>query len=361
MCGMSHDRRGPQSGVAGRHPVFEADDLAASVITGSQQAVARVDLASHRLTAVSPAAATLLRSGPDGLLGHDVGEFVAEEPTGAFPLLATGRLDGFEARRSLRRVDGSTMKAYVWAHVLGLDRPARFGVVFLADETCVPATSPAVARTDSRVIGTVDAEWRIDRISADVEVLLGYTASQLAGQSLLSAIHPNDLPELLTGLAHAHSSGLNAVVRMRVRQADTSWLLCRVRVAPLADPPCFAFTVRALAVPAAGSDARARDLELLLTRIGHEVLSAGLTIPSPRFPTLAERPELARLSSREWEVLLQLSEGARVPSIAEELRLRPSTVRNHLSSIFTKVGVRSQAQLLDLLKSEQDGASEDGA
>jgi DNA-binding CsgD family transcriptional regulator len=148
------------------------------------------------------------------------------------------------------------------------------------------------------------------------------------------------------------------VMRIRVRRVDTSWLLCRVRVAPLADAPCFAFTLRPLAEAAPATSHRARDLELLLTRIGHEVLSAGLTIPSPRFPTLAERPELARLSTREWEVLLHLTEGARVPSIADDLGLQPSTVRNHLSSIFTKLGVRSQAQLLDLVRSEPSPAGE---
>ena len=146
---------------------------------------------------------------------------------------------------------------------------------------------------------------------------------------------------------------------MRVRHADTSWLLCRARLAPLADPPCFAFTLRRLTESADGSDHRARDLELLLARISHEVLSAGLTIPSPRFPTLTERPDLARLSSREWEVLLQLAEGARVPSIAAEMSLQASTVRNHLSSIFTKLGVRSQAELMVLLKSP-DGSLRTG-
>jgi PAS domain S-box-containing protein len=337
--------------------VFEVNELPTSAIDASGQPVAQVDLATHRVIGISASAAAFLGSGPTDILGHLVDEFVAEEPTGAFPLLAAGRLDGFEARRVLRRVDGSTVKAYVWAHVLGLHRPARFGAVFLADESGGATASPAVVRTDTKVIGTVDAEWRIDRISAEVEAILGYDAARLAGQSLLAAIHPNDLTELLTGLAHAHSSRLNAVTRLRVRRADGSWLLCRVRIAPLADPPCFAFTLRPLAEDAPATRHRARDLELLLARIGHEVLSAGLTIPSPRFPTIADRPELAQLSSREWEVLLHLSEGARVPSIATELSLQPSTVRNHLSSIFTKLGVRSQAELLDLLRDESGNSS----
>jgi DNA-binding NarL/FixJ family response regulator len=41
-----------------------------------------------------------------------------------------------------------------------------------------------------------------------------------------------------------------------------------------------------------------------------------------------------------------LLEGRRVASIAAELYVSQSTVRNHLSSIFSKFGVHSQAQLV---------------
>ena len=74
-------------------------------------------------------AAALLAATPSDLVGRLIRDFVVDEPTGGFPLLATGRLDGIEAPRRLRRLDGTVVDAYVWAHVLGEQRPARYGAV----------------------------------------------------------------------------------------------------------------------------------------------------------------------------------------------------------------------------------------
>ncbi|MDX6204840.1 MAG: Bacterial regulatory protein luxR family, partial [Frankiales bacterium] len=44
--------------------------------------------------------------------------------------------------------------------------------------------------------------------------------------------------------------------------------------------------------------------------------------------------------------------GERVPMIAERMFLSQSTVRNHLTSVYRKQGVRSQQELLRLLRAE---------
>ena len=59
---------------------------------------------------------------------------------------------------------------------------------------------------------------------------------------------------------------------------------------------------------------------------------------------LLTHPEL---SNREREVARALLSGYRVTTIARHLFLSPSTVRNHLSSMFHKVGVESQAELIE--------------
>jgi DNA-binding NarL/FixJ family response regulator len=81
-----------------------------------------------------------------------------------------------------------------------------------------------------------------------------------------------------------------------------------------------------------------------------------LTVPTPgpttdRHP-IAAVPDLSPLTSREREVLDRLRDGERVHTIADALFVSQSTVRNHLSSIFKKVGVHSQAELLGRLHSE---------
>jgi len=60
-------------------------------------------------------------------------------------------------------------------------------------------------------------------------------------------------------------------------------------------------------------------------------------------------PEIAALSAREREVLAHLVNHKRAPAIAKALFISHHTVRNHLKSIFTKLAVRSQQELLDLL------------
>jgi DNA-binding NarL/FixJ family response regulator len=61
-------------------------------------------------------------------------------------------------------------------------------------------------------------------------------------------------------------------------------------------------------------------------------------------------PGLAELSPRELDVLTRLLAGRRVPAIARVLFISQSTVRNHLSSVFRKLGVESQQELIDLLR-----------
>ena len=56
------------------------------------------------------------------------------------------------------------------------------------------------------------------------------------------------------------------------------------------------------------------------------------------------------LTRREAEVLRAIVTGDRVRTIANSFNLAPNTVRNHLKSIFIKLGVRSQAELVEKLK-----------
>lgn len=58
------------------------------------------------------------------------------------------------------------------------------------------------------------------------------------------------------------------------------------------------------------------------------------------------RADLAQLSAREREVLLELARGQTPQRIAQSLQLSTNTVRNHLKSIFLKLRVNSQIALL---------------
>jgi DNA-binding NarL/FixJ family response regulator len=67
-------------------------------------------------------------------------------------------------------------------------------------------------------------------------------------------------------------------------------------------------------------------------------------------------PGLGTLSTRELQVLSHLVDGERVPAIAKKLFLSQSTVRNHLAAIFSKLGVASQQQLMNVMRAAQAGS-----
>ena len=65
--------------------------------------------------------------------------------------------------------------------------------------------------------------------------------------------------------------------------------------------------------------------------------NAGPEVPGPVFP---------ELTTREREVLALIADGVSNSGIAAKLSLSPKTVRNHVSSIFTKLHVADRAQAI---------------
>jgi len=88
-----------------------------------------------------------------------------------------------------------------------------------------------------------------------------------------------------------------------------------------------------------------------LRRIAAELRAAGVMDDLANVQVATDHPQLAELTSRQREILVRLLNAQRVSLIAAELYVSPSTVRNHLTTIFTKFGVHSQAELLGLLRS----------
>jgi DNA-binding CsgD family transcriptional regulator len=110
----------------------------------------------------------------------------------------------------------------------------------------------------------------------------------------------------------------------------------------LADPRAASATIDRL------SD-RVVELEDHLHRILSEIQAAGIT-PYGRDVVSSETPGLESLSTRELEIISRMLQGERVPTIARRLGLSAGTVRNHLSSIYQKVGIHSQAELIEALQ-----------
>ena len=204
------------------------------------------------------------------------------------------------------------------------------------------------------VLGTVDGAWRIDRISQDVTPLLGITPEQCSGQPVLGAVHPSDAPAFLAAVEHARRGERAVRLALRVSAGSHEWTEVTAVLATISpgDPPPLAFALirdDAAAEPS-GDSTRETQLEAHMLRIAEELSAAGLIPRLDQLPALSETPELGKLTSREWEVLTRLLDGQRVSAIAADLYVSQSTVRNHLSSIYAKLGVHSQVDLIRLIR-----------
>jgi two-component system, NarL family, nitrate/nitrite response regulator NarL len=82
-----------------------------------------------------------------------------------------------------------------------------------------------------------------------------------------------------------------------------------------------------------------------------------LLAPAPGGPFDALRnlddDALERLSPRERDVVRELAKGNSPQKVAETLALSTNTIRNHLKSIFVKLRVNSQVELLGKLASQR--------
>ena len=97
---------------------------------------------------------------------------------------------------------------------------------------------------------------------------------------------------------------------------------------------------------------RTDRLEGVLLEISASLQRAGVVEPTDGpFPQDVVNT-ISSLSSREKDVLSRLVTGQRVSTIAGSLYISPNTVRNHLKSIFRKIGVHSQAELLEHLRKQ---------
>jgi DNA-binding NarL/FixJ family response regulator len=88
---------------------------------------------------------------------------------------------------------------------------------------------------------------------------------------------------------------------------------------------------------------------------GEVIFGAGI---AGRIATLLGTPvQLDELTAREQEILDLLAAGMSTAAIARRLRLAPKTVRNHLSSIFTKLRVTGRDEAIAHIGSARDGCA----
>jgi DNA-binding CsgD family transcriptional regulator len=315
-----------------------------------------LEVPSQRIVAAGPGAAKLLDPTGAPVVNHLLEEFTADQPMLGTDLLAGGRLNGFESFRVLRRARGADVKVRMWVRSFERQPPSRLVLVVLVADR-IAGNEVAVALQEPpphtpAVVGTLDADLRIERISADAAELFGVPIDGLLGQPVVNFVAGMDRHVLSAAFeaATAGTNGVTITVDIKIPATDgTSQAMgCEVLLLPLDPAPSCLFVL--LPTQLDPTRRTTESLPAILARFGAGAEIAHLAHGLFSGTTERDVPGLGTLTTRELEVVGQLLDGNRVPAIAARLFVTPSTVRNHLAAVFAKLGVNSQQQLLNLFR-----------
>lgn len=197
----------------------------------------------------------------------------------------------------------------------------------------------------------IDADWRLRYIEPPLEAL-GVDRDVAADISVLPSVNPADIPSLLANADLVRSGRSDRAVtraRYRVRTpvrghlpSETEitrepglpegWLVLTNRMLGSDIPESMTVRLRAIAATARSED-------------------DGASVGSRDATAVAQAIGAAHdLTPRETQILAFIIDGSRVTTIARMLLLSDGTVRNYLSAIFRKVGVRNQAELTEFTR-----------
>jgi DNA-binding CsgD family transcriptional regulator len=307
---------------------------------------------SEQILAASGLAERLLCPDEGSPVGRNFEDFTADEPSGALELMEAGHLDGYEARRSIRRGDRS-IPVTVWIRVVNGEGARNFALAKLLPDPA--ALADAMPRpggaTAEAVVGSTDGHLTVDRVSTDVAALLDLRAADVVGQSLFRLVDTTDVTPLLKALARSSDTGLGTSLVVQPQLFGFRASPRQLFLLPMEPSPSFAFAF--MEEDPADALTSAPGMKQALWQFDEAVRSASASRMAAELPA---GPGLGQLSGRELEIVMRLTNGDRVPAIAESLFLSPSTVRNHLSAVFRKLRVGSQQELIHLLRTT-DGPS----
>jgi DNA-binding CsgD family transcriptional regulator len=342
-----------QSPVGETLSAGDVSRLAADVLGAIPFPALVLEVPSERIVASSPAATRLVDPEGGMVVGHLLEEFTADRPAPGLHLFAGGRLNGVETFRTLRRMHGDDLKVQMWIRSFDGQPASEFVVVvFVADVPPFDGSPPADWQDAPAVVGTADPSLMIERISSDAEELFNRPVSDILGRSLLSLVAPEAVPRCLSALAEASASQNGVTLHLDILSGvEGPPLACEVLILPLEPSPSCSFVFLPIAQGTQGEH-ESGDLSAILLRLGRGAKVAQAARGVFRSGVTRAVPGLSQLTTRELEIMNRLLEGDRVPSIAKSLFLSQSTIRNHLASVFAKIGVSSQQELVDLFRAE---------
>jgi DNA-binding CsgD family transcriptional regulator len=320
---------------------FQVDDRIAKLLKGAKYPLLVIGMNSLRIVGASEAAEKLFAM-TGSLVGTPILDLVvpSERPTAqaAVHLLALRAMVGYHGTRTFLTGDGGErcVRFSIWLPSHDID------VALLAldatDSTDFPW--PRTSTGIEIALATTDHDWVIEHVSSDIEGILGQSAEAYKGASVLGLVHPADVKDFMLATGQLGDDAGKATVRIHLRTATGAWQRVHCLVAPMCrhSPPRLGMAFASLAEH--DDEGRSDDDYHQVTARGDDALDC-----LDRYASQSP----GAFSTRQWEILTRLVRGERVQDIASALFLSPSTVRNHLTVIYRKFGVRSQTELLSTL------------
>ena len=325
-----------------------AEERLRAGISGVRLALGLVDLSDMRIQAVSNAACDVLGLPVDRIVGRQVEELIdPRDRPGATAALQALRTGAIEFYRAYRRGAGVTAPKRVCAWVRRLDLgglPHAF--IRFGDPRLPPGPWPTGVDVFEKAVAIAVTDGRGIVQTASLYPDLGdkYSPDDIIGVRLVPSSKVENLVTLADWPA-ARIQGVSIAYAAPVRNREgVTEELEAIATALAGTPGWLVVLVQMEPLPSA----REAELEGHLWRIAAELEASGILMRAERTAglSLARIGEAASLTPRQWEVLRRISAGQRVPTVAKELYISQSTVRNHLAAIFERFGVHSQADLL---------------
>jgi PAS domain-containing protein len=162
-----------------------------------------LELPSSKVLVANEAMARALRVWPNPLVGLTTKELLRadQRPLAEEALLALvdGVLSGYQAVRRIGEEDGPNQELALWLTAVDTEE-GRVGLLsavplhggsswYKPFEVVLNGPGPG-----NVLLGTLDREWRVDRVSFDVVEILGYQPAEVVGLPLLGVLNPSDVP-----------------------------------------------------------------------------------------------------------------------------------------------------------------------
>ncbi len=212
-------------------------------------------------------------------------------------------------------------------------------------------------RSQQAMVAIKLPETTIVVINAAGEALFGIASERLVDRHASSLFHGTDevhASVALSALASGAIDSYGACRRMVNRPSAQVWTSVRafmiagsriaVGVVVPADAPR----------PLDAVEAEVRALRGELWPSPSDLADSHTSASPAAIPPVFEA--LNGLPARQREIVAALLQGKRTAGIAREMFVSESTVRSHLSAIFKAFGVKSQTQLITLLRSRATGS-----